>query len=107
MHQNKDIPWLHGASPEDKLDAYKKQLENDLKEYLGINNMGITEKKEHLINSEVDSNNDIVDISRASIIDTLNTYFENANKVLGTNLKAVYNAPKEEVKEDEIHSDNN
>ena len=85
----------------DKLDAYKKQLENELKEYLGINNLGTTEKKEHLINSEVESNDEVVNISRASIIDTLNIYFDNCNKVLGTNLKAVYNAPNEESEESE------
>lgn len=77
----------------DKLYAFKQQLENELKEYLGINNMGTTEKKEHLINSEVDSNNEVVETSRASIIDVLNIYFDNCNKILGTNLKAVYNAP--------------
>lgn len=83
----------------DKLYAYKQQLENELKEYLGINNMGTTEKKEHLINSEVDSNNEVVEVSRASIIDVLNIYFENCNKILGTNLKAVYNAPNDMEKE--------
>lgn len=88
----------------DKLYAYKQQLENELKEYLGINNMGTTEKKEHLINSEVDSNNEVVEVSRASIIDVLNIYFENCNKILGTKLKAVYNAPnnvESEGEEDE------
>lgn len=83
----------------DKLYAYKQQLENELKEYLGINNMGTTEKKEHLINSEVDSNNEVVEVSRASIIDVLNIYFDNCNKILGTNLKAVYNAPNDVEKE--------
>lgn len=77
----------------DKLYAFKQQLENELKEYLGINNMGTTEKKEHLINSEVDSNNEVVETSRASIIDVLNIYFDNCNKILGTKLKAVYNDP--------------
>ena len=83
----------------DKLYNLKQQLENELKEYLGINNMGTTEKKEHLINSEVDSNNEVVETSRASIIDVLNIYFDNCNKILGTNLKAVYNAPNNEEKE--------
>lgn len=83
----------------DKLYNLKQQLENELKEYLGINNMGTTEKKEHLINSEVDSNNEVVETSRASIIDVLNIYFENCNKILGTNLKAVYNAPNDLEKE--------
>lgn len=90
----------------DKLYAYKQQLENELKEYLGINNMGTTEKKEHLINSEVDSNNEVVEVSRASIIDVLNIYFDNCNKTLGTKLKAVYNAPndmeKEAVEDEEV-----
>ncbi len=88
----------------DKLYNYKQQLENELKEYLGINNMGTTEKKEHLINSEVDSNNEVVEVSRASIIDNLNIYFDNCNKILGTKLKAVYNTPndiKKEAQEDE------
>jgi len=83
----------------DKLYNFKQQLENELKEYLGINNMGTTEKKEHLINSEVDSNNEVVETSRASIIDVLNIYFDNCNKILGTKLKAVYNAPNDMEKE--------
>ena len=90
----------------DKLYSLKQQLENELKEYLGINNMGTTEKKEHLINSEVDSNNEVVETSRASIIDVLNIYFENCNKILGTKLKAVYNAPNDMEKEgDDEHEE--
>lgn len=45
----------------DKLFSYKQALENELLTYLGIDNLGVMEKKEHLIGDEVNSNNAIID----------------------------------------------
>ncbi len=44
----------------DKLFNYKQALENELLTYLGIDNLGIMEKKEHMITDEVNSNNDLI-----------------------------------------------
>lgn len=72
----------------DKLKAYELQIENELKEYLGFSNMGTFEKKEHLINSEIEANNEITEASGDSILDSINEGLEEMNKLYGTHFKA-------------------
>lgn len=44
----------------DKLYNYKQAIENELLAFMGIDNLGGSQKKEHLITSEVESNNDLI-----------------------------------------------
>lgn len=46
----------------DKLQAYEKDLINELLTFLGINNMGNQEKKERMITGEIESNNELITI---------------------------------------------
>ena len=46
----------------DKLQAYEKDLFNELLTFLGVNNMGNQEKKERMITGEIDSNNELIAI---------------------------------------------
>ena len=46
----------------DKLQAYEKDLFNELLTFLGINNMGTQEKKERMIIGEIESNNELIAI---------------------------------------------
>lgn len=46
----------------DKLQAYEKDLFNELLTFLGVNNMGNQEKKERMITGEIDSNNELISI---------------------------------------------
>ena len=46
----------------DKLQAYEKDLFNELLTFLGINNMGTQEKKERMITDEIESNNELIQI---------------------------------------------
>lgn len=46
----------------DKLQAYEKDLMNELLTFLGINNMGTQEKKERMITGEIESNNELISI---------------------------------------------
>lgn len=71
----------------DKLYAYKQALENEVLTFLGINNIGITEKKEHLINSEVEANNEVVDYSYDNFISAMQDFFERIKEVLGFDIK--------------------
>lgn len=87
----------------DKLYAYKQALENELLTYLGINNMGAAEKKEHLITSEVESNDELISDNKDCFVEPLKEFLERANEVLGCNLSLVEDEP--EVEEDEAEDD--
>ena len=66
----------------DKLYAHAKSLENDLREYLGFNNLGVQEKKEHLINNEVEANNEVTENSSASFLDCMQEWTDKVKEVL-------------------------
>ena len=70
----------------DKLDAHKDKVENELREYLGINNLGVAEKKEHLVTDEIASNNEAIAQSKEVFTDVIRESLERANEVLGFNL---------------------
>lgn len=67
----------------DKLYNYKQALENELKEYLGLQNMGMNEKKEHLITSEIEASDEVIEESGYNFIDVISEFFANIEKVLG------------------------
>lgn len=77
----------------DKLYSYKSALENELKEYLGLNNMGLNEKKEHLITSEVESNDEVVEASGECFIDVLKEGCQTTKDVLGMDISVELNLP--------------
>ena len=78
----------------DKLYAYKMALENELKEYLGINNLGVNEKKEHLINSEVEANNEVISNSVDCFMDELEKFSQNIKDVLGIDVSFEWDKPE-------------
>lgn len=47
----------------DKLYDYKKSLEDELREWMGCDNLGVKNKKEHLISMEVESNDEVTEES--------------------------------------------
>lgn len=67
----------------DKLYIYKQGLENELLTYLGIDNVGGIEKKEHLMVDEVNANNDIINDSSDCFLHPLQEFCEQVSKVLG------------------------
>ena len=67
----------------DKLYQYKQALENELLTYLGIDNVGGIEKKEHLMVDEVNANNDIINDSSDCFLDCLEEFCERVKNVLG------------------------
>lgn len=66
----------------DKLETRAKSLENDLREYLGFDNLGVQEKKEHLINIEVKSNDEIIEANSNSFLDCMKEFADKVKEVL-------------------------
>lgn len=67
----------------DKLFAYKQAIENELLTYLGIDNLGIMEKKEHMITDEVNSNNDLINDHSENFLSVLQEWCKRIKNVLG------------------------
>lgn len=67
----------------DKLFNYKQALENELLTYLGIDNLGIMEKKEHMITDEVNSNNDLINDHSDLFLSVLQDWCKRIKDVLG------------------------
>lgn len=79
----------------DKLKQYSQQLENELRERLGFDNLGTMEKKEHLITSEVEVNNDVINNSNDIYLSNLKSFFDEINKLWGYNIQVNLKSEKE------------
>lgn len=84
----------------DKLRAYEKDLENDLLTYLGINNMGMSEKKERAITDEVKSNNELIARYNGTFKMSLNNTIKDIKKALGITISFI-DPTQEEIDEKE------
>lgn len=84
----------------DKLYNYKIATENELREYLGLGNLGVSEKKEHLITAEVESNDDITYRSSECILNPLQEFCDRINKYFGYNISVGWNNPDVESTEE-------
>ena len=92
----------------DKLYNLKQCYENEIKEYLGINNLGINEKKEHLIGDEINVNQEIVESHGECFLDCLKEFCERIKDVLGYDVSVEVNKPDSieyEDKEEETEED--
>ncbi|MBO7734202.1 MAG: hypothetical protein J6S67_16680 [Methanobrevibacter sp.] len=67
----------------DKLYDLKQAYENELLTYLGIDNLGILEKKEHMITDEVNSNNDLINDHSENFLSVLQDWCKRIGEVLG------------------------
>ena len=85
----------------DKLYQLKQAVDNEILTMLGVNNVGIMEKKEHAIVDEVNANNQEIAESGAQFDDMLKESFDRIKKVLN---KDVY---LEEEKVEELTSEAN
>lgn len=66
----------------DKLFNYKTALENELLTYLGIDNIGVMEKKEHLDVDEVNANNDLINDHSDNFLKSLQEWCERIKEYL-------------------------
>ena len=75
----------------DKLYNLKQCYENEIKEYLGINNLGVNEKKEHLIGDEINVNREIVESHGECFLDCLKEFCDRIKEVLGYDVSVELN----------------
>lgn len=90
----------------DKLELQRQKVENDILTILGVNNVGIAEKKEHLIVDEVNANNQAIEESGDSYVDMLNEFFTRLEDAFGVHYRIKLKKSEEmdsfeEAKEDE------
>lgn len=90
----------------DKQEQDRQKVENDILTMLGVNNVGIGEKKEHLIVDEVNANNENIEQQNISFQSEIEDGFDRVNKVLGKSIKVVdmyelYEPEQEPEKEEE------
>lgn len=83
----------------DKLWSHYQCIENELREFLGFGNLGISEKKEHLINSEVASNNAIIEANKSCLLDCVSEMFERVGEYLGPQITIRVKEYKVEIPE--------
>ena len=66
----------------DKLEQERQLIDSQILTAIGINNVGVLEKKEHLTVNEVDANNQEIAQSSNEFVDCMNEFFSQINKVL-------------------------
>ena len=78
----------------DKLYMYKEKLENEVLTFLGVNNTGDTEKKEHLITDEVNANNFEIEQYADCVYDCLTEFCDRVKEVLNFDLRIEVKEPQ-------------
>lgn len=94
----------------DKFEQDRQKIENDILTMLGVNNVGIGEKKEHLIVDEVNANNEDIEQQSVSFKSEIEDFFERVDKVLGykvhvIDLNEMFKEAEDEVDEKEEQPD--
>lgn len=90
-HITLNTPWLV-----DKLTEYEERLENKLKTILGLDNQGGYINREQQNLDTTNSNNDEINASQDSFLETLRKHVKRANEVLGLSLRVIDRMPKAE-----------
>ena len=86
----------------DKLYAYKQALENEILTYLGIDNLGAQEKKEHLITTEVEVNNDIIKQSGDAFLEMFQDFCKKIKEILGHDISVYSKGDKDGEDTEEV-----
>lgn len=94
----------------DKLQNMVQVLVNEILTFLGCNNIGIPEKKEHLLNEEVNANNQDIQENSDQFLEMAKDFFDRVDKVFGVKItpkaphepqEASYDYQEDEEVEDE------
>ena len=73
----------------DKFEQDRQKVENDILTMLGVNNVGVGEKKEHLIVDEVNANNEDVEQQSYSFKSEVEDFFDRVNAAFGYDVRVV------------------
>ena len=88
LEQLKDVKGFANNSVfvSDKFEQMIQANLNEIYTYLGFDNIGVLEKKEHLLNSEVDANNDVLQVNNDSFIEQIGGDLKRASEVFNKEL---------------------
>jgi hypothetical protein len=94
----------------DKFEQDRQKIENDILTMLGVNNVGISEKKEHLIVDEVNANNEDIEQQSISFRTEIEDFFDRVYKVFGYkvdvyDMNEMFKEAEDEVDEKEEDQD--
>lgn len=70
----------------DKLYQYKCSLENEILTFLGVNNMGVLEKKEHMITDEMHQNDETIKTHDDIFLINMQDFCNKCNSIFGSNI---------------------
>ena len=87
----------------DKIQDQIDRINNEILTMLGVNNVGIGEKKEHLIVDEVNANNEDIEQQSISFTSEIEGGFDRVDKALGFKVHVI--DMNEEFKDDEDETD--
>ena len=73
----------------DKLEQERQKVENDILTMLGCNNVGVAEKKEHLVVDEINANNQDIEEQSDSYTSEIEDGWDRANEVLGAGVEVI------------------
>ena len=76
------------------LQLYKRQLKNEALSYFGLNNAN-TDKKERLISSEVESNNEEIETARNIMLNARKQACQMINEMFGLNIDVRFKVREE------------
>ena len=72
----------------DKLQDYKLAKENEIREFMGLDNLGFSEKKEHLLTDEIASNNQVTSSSGDCFSTPIEDFCNRIKETFGISISA-------------------
>lgn len=91
LGQSEKVKALQSGAPyiTDKQEQDRQKVENDIMTMLGVNNIGVGEKKEHLVVAEVNANNEDVQEQDNAFESQISSDFERINKCFGKSIQVI------------------
>ena len=86
----------------DKIEQDRQKVENDVLTMLGVNNVGIGEKKEHLVVDEVNANNEDIEQQSSSFEYEISDGFDRVNNIFNKDIEVIDVNQEFKEAEDEV-----
>lgn len=88
FEQLKEVGQIGNNAPfiSDKIEMMIQSNLDSIYTYLGFNNVGVLEKKEHLLDNEINANNEVIASNNDNFIEKISQGLDRVNSVFGTNI---------------------
>lgn len=95
----------------DKFEQDRQKVENDILTMLGVNNVGVGEKKEHLVVDEINANNEDIETNDKAFMNEIEEGWDRVYNVLGYKVEVIDATPIEneynENEEEDVDNEDN